>query len=242
MLTSTLFLGLSVFADAAFTSAASAQTLLPTQAGVPTPIPVAAASAAKSVLPTKTFAVAATTKPEWRELTALQKQALQPLSHSWATINEAQKLKWLEVSKNYPALSPADQTTMHSRMIEWVAMSPQQRAAARLNFAKTKELSKELSSDEKKAKWESYQALSPEEKLKLAATASPRPTGAATAVKPVEPQKLAVSPKKSVASQAGAGTAVIPLNPVSPQNPPSQPTPPKPAVAPTTQPQSPTPN
>lgn len=239
MLTSALFLGLSAFAGAAFNSAASAQTLLLAQAGVPTPAPVAAASAAKSVLPAKTIVAAAITKPEWRELTALQKQALQPLSQSWATISEAQKLKWLEVSKNYPGLSPAEQTTMHSRMNEWVAMSPQQRAAARLNFAKTKELSKELSPVEKKAKWESYQALSPEEKLKLAATASPRPTGAATAVKPVEPQKLAVLPKKSVASQAGAGTAV---NPVSPLKPSSQPAPSKPAVAPAAQPQSPSPN
>ena len=84
---------------------------------------------------------------------------------------------------------------MHSRMVEWVAMSPQQRAAARLNFAKTKELSKELTPDEKKAKWQTYQALSPEEKAKLAAKGAPKPTGAATAVKPVEPQKLAVTPK-----------------------------------------------
>ena len=84
---------------------------------------------------------------------------------------------------------------MHSRMNEWVAMSPQQRAAARLNFAKTKELSSQLTPDEKKAKWEIYQALSPEEKARLAAKASPKPAGAATAVKPVAPQKLAVTPK-----------------------------------------------
>ena len=84
---------------------------------------------------------------------------------------------------------------MHSRMNEWVDMSPQQRAAARLNFAKTKELSKQLTPDEKKAKWETYQALSPEEKAKLAAKATPKPTGAATAVKPVPTQKLAVTPK-----------------------------------------------
>ena len=84
---------------------------------------------------------------------------------------------------------------MHSRMNEWVALSPQQRAAARLNFAKTKELSKELTPDEKKAKWETYQALSPEEKARLASNASPKPAGAAIAVKPVEPQKLAVKPK-----------------------------------------------
>jgi hypothetical protein len=131
----------------------------------------------------------------WAELTALQKQALKPLETIWNSINEPQKRKWLEVSKSYLALTPTDQTIMHSRMNEWVAMSPQDRAAARLNFAKTKELSKQLSPDEKKAKWETYQALSPEEKSNLAAKASPKPMGAATAVTPVAPQKLAVTPK-----------------------------------------------
>jgi hypothetical protein len=76
-------------------------------------------------------------------------------------------------------------------MNEWVALSPQQRAEARLNFAKTKELSKQLTPEEKKAKWQTYQALSPEEKQKLAAKATPRPTGAAPALRPVSPKKLA---------------------------------------------------
>eukprot|EP01041_Mallomonas_annulata_P027594 gene27594-49237_t len=134
-------------------------------------------------------------KPAWSELTPPQQQALKPLAATWNSISEPQKRKWLEVSKNYPALPPAGQATMHSRMNEWVAMSPQDRAAARLNFAKTKELSKQLTADEKKAKWETYQALSPEEKAKLAAKGSPKPTGAATAVKPVPTQKLAVTPK-----------------------------------------------
>ncbi len=80
-------------------------------------------------------------------------------------------------------------------MNEWVAMSPEQRAAARLNFAKTKELSNQLTAEEKRAKWLTYQALSPEEKAKLASTAAPKPAGAATAVKPVAPQKLAVTAK-----------------------------------------------
>lgn len=87
---------------------------------------------------------------------------------------------------------------MHSRMNEWVALSPQQRAEARLNFAKTKELSKQLTPEEKKAKWQTYQALSPEEKQKLAAKAAARPAGAATAVKPVAPQKLAAVPPGGV--------------------------------------------
>ena len=130
-------------------------------------------------------------KPSWAELTPVQQQALKPLAVSWAEISEAQKRKWLELSKNYPALLPADQATLHSRMNEWVALSPRQRAEARLNFAKTKELSTQLTPDEKKAKWQTYQALSPEEKQQLASKATPRPAGAAVAVKPVAPQKLA---------------------------------------------------
>ena len=122
----------------------------------------------------------------------MQQQTLKPLASSWATLSEAHKRKWIEISKNYPLLQPEGQATMHSRMSEWAALSPQQRAEARLNFAKTKELSKQLSAEEKKAKWETYQALSAEEKQKLAAKASPRPIGAAPAVKPVAPQKLAV--------------------------------------------------
>ncbi len=93
-------------------------------------------------------------------------------------------------------------------MNEWVTLSPQQRAQARLNFAKTKELSKQLTPEEKKAKWESYQALSPEEKQKLAAKASPKPTGAATAVKPVAPQKLAPVPPHPVKASSKAAPKI----------------------------------
>src|SRR3990167_8682327 len=108
--------------------------------------------------------------PSWAALTPLQQQALKPLAQSWnTTISAAQKRKWLEISKNYPSLSLEGQTTMHSRMNEWVSLSPQQRAQARLNFGKTKELSRELTPEEKKAKWQAYQALSAEEKQKLAA-------------------------------------------------------------------------
>ena len=106
---------------------------------------------------------------------------------------------------------------MHSRMNEWVALSPQQRAAARLNFAKAKEVAAQLTPDEKKAKWETYQALSPEEKKGLAAAAVPKPAGAATAVKPVAPQKLVVVPKNSAppagavpAASSAPATAAIP--------------------------------
>ncbi len=174
-----------------FYGATQSQDVAPANLGgaKPAASKAVAASAAKAVAP------APSSKPLWADLPVAQQQALKPLAGSWNGISEPQKRKWLEISKNYGKLSPLEQTTMHSRMVEWVAMSPQDRAVARLNFAKTKELSKELTGDEKKAKWESYQALSPAEKAKLAATASPKPAGAATAVKPVEPQKLAITPK-----------------------------------------------
>ncbi|TAG34095.1 MAG: DUF3106 domain-containing protein [Polaromonas sp.] len=172
--------------------------LLPTIVFPQTIQPTQPSNTVSTTAPAKLAVKAATSGPSWIELTPLQQQALKPLAVSWGTISEAQKRKWLEVSKNYPALSPADQKTLHSRMNEWVALSPQQRAEARLNFAKTRELSTQLTPEEKRAKWQTYQALSPEEKQQLASKAAPRPAGAALAVKPVAPQKLATIASQGV--------------------------------------------
>lgn len=165
-------------------SASFSQVLKP---AVPSSSPMGAKAVA--VAPAK-----AVSRPAWAELTPTQQQALAPLASNWNTISAPQKRKWLEISKNYGSLSPEGQATLNSRMNEWVTLSPQQRAQARLNFGKTKELSRQLTPEEKNAKWQAYQALSPEEKQKLAAKASPKPNGAATAVKPVAPQKLATVP------------------------------------------------
>lgn len=157
-------------------------------------------------------AKASASGPSWAELTPSQQKALAPLASNWNTISEPQKRKWLEISKNYSSLPPEGQATLNSRMNEWVTLSPQQRAQARLNFGKTKELARQLTPEEKNAKWQAYQALSPEEKQKLAAKASPKPSGAATAVKPVAPQKLTKVP--SHANKAEPGTA--PKMPLAP--------------------------
>ena len=148
--------------------------------------PSSAASAARA-------GKATSTSPMWSELTAPQQQALAPLLGAWPRISIAQKRKWLVISQSYGRLPPAEQAKLHSRMTEWVALSPQQRTQARLNFAE----SKQLSPDDKKAKWEEYQALPPEEKRKLAAGAASaaKPPATAAAVKPVSPRKLATLPR-----------------------------------------------
>ncbi len=129
-------------------------------------------------------------KPAWQYLTPSQQLSLKPLAANWNTLGEAQKRKWIAIAKNYPNLAPMEQAKLHSRMTEWVSLSQQQRNQARLNFAR----SKQLSPTQKTATWQAYQALSPEEKKKLAISAPPKPAGAAAAAKPVPPQKLTVVP------------------------------------------------
>ncbi|WP_310609501.1 DUF3106 domain-containing protein [Limnohabitans sp.] len=132
-------------------------------------------------------------RPLWMDLTESQQQALSPLSQLWPTMNEPHKRKWLAISQNFAQLSADEQNTLQSRMREWAALSPQQRTAARLNFAGAQQLPQE----DKKAKWEAYQALSPEAKQKLAARQNQPVLGAAPAVKPVASTKLTTSPAAS---------------------------------------------
>ena len=129
-------------------------------------------------------------KPLWKDLTPAQQLSLEPLAANWNTLEEAQKRKWIALAANYPTLTPAEQTKLHSRMTEWVSLSNRQREQARLNFAK----SKQLTSTEKTATWQAYQALTPEEKQKLATVPLPKLAGAAIATKPVPPQKLTTVP------------------------------------------------
>jgi hypothetical protein len=154
--------------------------------------------------------------PVWSELTPVQQGSLKPLSTSWADLGEGQKRKWLEVSKSYQSLPTAEQAKMHSRMAEWAALSPKQRAQARLNFAETKV----LSPSDKAANWQAYQALSAEEKQKLANQAAPKHNSAAVDVKPVAPDKLAPVPvtRKTVktAEQLASPTPTVNKNTLLP--------------------------
>jgi hypothetical protein len=152
-------------------------------------------------------------RPLWMDLAESQQQALAPLAQLWPTMTEPHKRKWLAVSQNFGQLTADEQTTVQGRMREWAALSPQQRTAARLNYADAKQLLQ----DDKKAKWEAYQALSPEAKQKLAAQQSQLIQGAAPAIKPVSAAKLTPSPAAStnkplprIATDQVAPTTLLP--------------------------------
>lgn len=139
---------------------------------------------------TVTAPVAATSEPLWKDLTAAQKQVLQPLAGSWESLSSIRKNKWLAIAKTYPALAPTEQEKVRSRMAEWAALKPNEREQARRNFAKTKK----LAPANRAADWEIYQALSPQERLKLTTQGAQKPVGAAVAIKPATTDKLTAVP------------------------------------------------
>jgi hypothetical protein len=151
-----------------------------------------ATQAAKPVL--AAAKIAKTPAETWDKLTPTQKVALQPLSANWASLTEGHKRKWIAVSANFAQFSPEDKTKLHSRMTDWASLSAKQREQARINFAQTKT----LTPSDKQAKWETYKALPLETKQALASiNVAPKPTGAATAAKPVAKDKLVASKPNS---------------------------------------------
>ncbi len=146
------------------------------------------------------------TKPAWNDLTPTQRQALQPLAPHWDRLNEQHKLKWLALSKNYPTLSSEEQVKLHLRMSKWATLSQQQRTQARQNFKEIKNLTPE----QKASEWEAYQALSPEEKRKLAREARTQPAGVST-VKPGTTPKLVKVPRGSGTARPNMAEASLPL-------------------------------
>ena len=177
-----------VLSAQAYSQSASAPLAVQVPAAPQVAVPVSPTVAPVKAAPSSS--ARNTTKPQWSELTPGQQQALKPLVASWANLSEPRKLKWLAMSKNFSQLSSAEQAKLQSRMSEWVNLSAQQRNQARVNYGQAQS----ISPSEKQLKWQAYQALSDEERRKLAVKAADPPKGAAPALKPAAPQKITVVP------------------------------------------------
>ena len=123
---------------------------------------------------------------EWRSLSPEQRAALQPLDKSWRTLGADQQRKWVALTQNYHRMTPEERSTLQSRMTEWVNLTPAQRTQARLNFGEVRK----VPADEKRAKWEEYQALPVEERERLANDRPKPPIGAAPALRPAPADRL----------------------------------------------------
>lgn len=113
----------------------------------------------------------------WKDLKPAQQAALRPLEQEWVGISASQKQKWLKLSGRFPKMTPAEQARVQDRMAEWARMTPQQRGQARLNFQEAKQITPK----DRQARWDAYQALTPEQRQRLAAHAAPAANTASSA-------------------------------------------------------------
>ena len=144
---------------------------------------------------------------DWQALTAAQKLALRPLAGKWNDLSDPQKRKWISLCANFALMSTGDQAKLHARMDQWAALSPKQREQARLNFAEVQKIAPE----QKNEKWQAYQALSVEEKQKLATVTRPKPPSTALAAKPVPPGKLNQVQLQKDGRGLGIPTSTVPV-------------------------------
>ena len=105
----------------------------------------------------------------WTALTPEQQTALAPLAAQWPGMSPEQQSHWLALAQSYRSMSADAQASLQSRMREWAALTPQQRAQARQSFDEARS----VPADEKKLRWEAYQHLPPQERERLAREPAP---------------------------------------------------------------------
>jgi hypothetical protein len=119
------------------------------KASIPSVAPVALVlAAAATIASTLAFVCWLQAEPEqsiqrdgsWERLSAAEQTALQPLRALWPSMNDARRQKWVLIAARLHTLSTHAQTRLRSRMAHWAAMTPQERAAARIGYLRVKSL------------------------------------------------------------------------------------------------------
>jgi len=154
-------------------------------------------------------AATATGGVAWADLNTEQQTALQPLATLWPKLPAEHQRKWLALAHSFDRMTPDEQDTLHSRMAEWARLTPAQRTRARLGFGEVRQ----LPADEKRAKWEEYQALPAEERDRLAREQPRPPAGAAPALRPAPPSRIL---RPAVPASAPSPGALALPNPARP--------------------------
>ncbi|SHG55107.1 DUF3106 domain-containing protein [Massilia sp. CF038] len=183
--------------------AALALAQVPASAPAPAAQPVTKTAATPAAMPVLTD------KPLWKELSAPQKLALDPLKLEWDRLDSARKAKWIDIANRYSSMKPDEQVRVQDRMRAWTRLSPEERRVARENYT----LSKKIDKTEKASQWEQYQQLPEEQKRKLAADAAVKKQKQPVTALPPKTQPKAIAPIKKI--QCPAGT-VRNANPVGP--------------------------
>ena len=144
----------------------------------------------------KSELAAADQSPRWRDLKSRTQKSLKPLEDIWSGISTDQKLKWIEIAQLMPAMSDDEQARVQLRMSEWVMLGPEERSQTRVNFQQAKRLPLE----QRQTQWQTYLALSEEERRILAS----RKVLPAEVTKKQQPTKAGAAASHSRSAKAAA--------------------------------------
>lgn len=128
---------------------------------------LALGAAAHAQTPPKPAADATLSGTAWPALTSQQQSALAPLKSDWHNIDATRRQKWLEIAARLQSLPPAERQRIQDRMSEWARMTPDERGRARLQFQELRQISPQ----QRQARWDAYLALPLAERRALAETA-----------------------------------------------------------------------
>lgn len=179
--------GFSVFAQAM--DAASAPEPAASMTVTPAGPPVKLQQLAKPVAPTALSAPPAA----WSGLTPKQQALLAPLERDWADIADSQRSKWLSATPTLATMSGEEIKRVHDRMRDWTRLSASERVNARIGF----QVTRQLTAEQRQARWEAYQALPAEERQALADKARARSQAQAKASGTTH-KPMAATPKSNI--------------------------------------------
>jgi len=171
--------------------------------------PEASASAPSPLSPIAPLATPTTLLPPplWRDLGLSQKVALGPLERDWDKIDATQRSKWLEMVPRFFTLPAGEQKRLHERMRAWSRLSPAERQQARVGF----QVAQQLTSGDRQAKWDAYQALTPEQRQELADKAAKK-----QALQAAKPRSASADEAQAKSNRVPATLKHLAMKPVAP--------------------------
>jgi len=132
-------------------------------------------------------------QPAWSELDANQQKILAPLATRWDGMDNFRRKKWLAIAQRYPSMGPEEQIRTQHHMAEWVKLTPEERKLAREKYKLIQRTSPEKKAGIKQ-KWQEYQGLPENEKLRLKVEAARKKNASKTRLEPISSAKRNSSP------------------------------------------------
>jgi len=154
-------------------------------------------------------------QPLWSDLNPAQQQVLAPFEPQWNALPLEEKRAWADLARRFPRMKPEEQARIERRIAEWAALTPEERRIARRNYR----LARQLPAEDRRADWERYQAMTPDQRTVLNEAGASRGTAARQAAAPTGLAKEAAQPlprRAPVRPPVAGGGQAVPASEVSP--------------------------